>query len=536
MSTQVDQKPKVVAIRATQAQTALLKAAYSVSHSPPSKAIAELSQQTGLPGKWISNWFGRQRSKSRRNGEIIDLTMSSSASTITPRTATPAEQKPENIASLLSEQPSSSSPAPGTPMSATTTKAKAAKAPRKRPPRATKPKPKPRTVVKPEPQEAALPTDITSTTSQARPPQLLPSVMSPLGTQGSNHPAFMHSHLPVPPPTRSGMASRPQPGSIYSPETTKNTYSPSTSGVYSSTGHFTVSLRDHAQPNATPRQGPSTRRNFRNPVSNGFYSEAASSPVASSPYQKDLDIESQMGSSPAPRSEYSGFTSTAAPVTTGPTPAPVPPFMPPIAQGSLVDQKSLRNIHSQALAAYTTMYNNHPSAYQAMLLNYATLFPAILPAITGALAASGSFPRIPESETPALAPPAFAGPTFGGQSSADLGVPLLPSSPLLPPVPIDNDDALPAASSYDSVSVTKEIQETPWNSGSDYLDFSSLHYDYAPYSHLEERLQPFRLPESTYLFGREGVVNHLLDERLAVEEPFQAAMGLVLLSKLGLEW
>jgi len=28
----------------------------------------------------------------------------------------------------------------------------------------------------------------------------------------------------------------------------------------------------------------------------------------------------------------------------------------------------------------------------------------------------------------------------------------------------------------------------------------------------------------------------LLDERFAVEEPFQAAMGLVLLSKLGLEW
>ena len=84
--------------------------------------------------------------------------------------------------------------------------------------------------------------------------------------------------------------------------------------------------------------------------------------------------------------------------------------------------------------------------------------------------------------------------------------------------------------------MTPEAPGTRWNTSSDFLDFSSINHDCAPLIHLQERLEPFRLPESTYLFGREGVVNHLLDERFAVEEPFQAAMGLVLLSKLGLEW
>jgi hypothetical protein len=127
----------------------------------------------------------------------------------------------------------------------------------------------------------------------------------------------------------------------------------------------------------------------------------------------------------------------------------------------------------------------------------------------------------------------FANPTTEYDVSTELGSSHPPSSPRLPPVIID-DDETEAASYYSSIK--NEPQETPWSSGSDFLDFSGLHYDYAPLSHLQERLEPFRLPESTYLFGREEVANHLLNERLAVEEPFQAAMGLVLLSKLGLEW
>jgi len=42
------QKPKIVAIRSTPEQTALLKATYSVSYNPSPKTIAELSQRTGL--------------------------------------------------------------------------------------------------------------------------------------------------------------------------------------------------------------------------------------------------------------------------------------------------------------------------------------------------------------------------------------------------------------------------------------------------------------------------------------------------------
>ncbi len=108
-------------------------------------------------------------------------------------------------------------------------------------------------------------------------------------------------------------------------------------------------------------------------------------------------------------------------------------------------------------------------------------------------------------------------------------------SPRLPPL-VTHDVADNALEVNDPPAAEKQEQDSPWTSGSDSLDFSGLYYDYAPLGHLQERLEPIRLPESNYLFGREDVDNHLLDERLAVEEPFQAAMGLVLLSKLGLQW
>jgi hypothetical protein len=34
----------------------------------------------------------------------------------------------------------------------------------------------------------------------------------------------------------------------------------------------------------------------------------------------------------------------------------------------------------------------------------------------------------------------------------------------------------------------------------------------------------------------DGMIDRLLDEKLAEDDPFQATMGLVLLSQLGLEW
>lgn len=161
----------------------------------------------------------------------------------------------------------------------------------------------------------------------------------------------------------------------------------------------------------------------------------------------------------------------------------------------------------------------------------------LLPALAGTLAASGS---IPSSNRPTIPAPVSVECPIGENALTDTKVPpSLPSfNPEFPLTLLNNDNLeVPVEPlGYSSSAIESEAQGTQWDPGSDYLDFSSLHYDCAPLSHLQERLEPFRLPESTYLFGREGVVNHLLDERFAVEEPFQAAMGLVLLSKLGLEW
>lgn len=63
----------------------------------------------------------------------------------------------------------------------------------------------------------------------------------------------------------------------------------------------------------------------------------------------------------------------------------------------------------------------------------------------------------------------------------------------------------------------------------------------APLKHLTDILGSFRDQAGTYaklvdMQEREGLMKCLLDDELARRSPFQAAMGLVLLSKLGLEW
>ena len=63
----------------------------------------------------------------------------------------------------------------------------------------------------------------------------------------------------------------------------------------------------------------------------------------------------------------------------------------------------------------------------------------------------------------------------------------------------------------------------------------------APLKHLTDVLGRFRDQDGTYtklvdLQEREGLMKCLLDDDLARRSPFQAAMGLVLLSKLGLKW
>ncbi|KAJ3573982.1 hypothetical protein NP233_g2068 [Leucocoprinus birnbaumii] len=554
MNVQTSQKPKPVAIRATPTQTALLKAAYAVSYNPSPKSIKELSQQTGLyalfpscrarannntirlwtrPEKWISNWFSRQRTKARKNGEVIDLTTSSSTSTATSGTlsVTPTllvakvEEGLGGGIDTLSEDRSSSPVTQTSDAAPAQGKAKATKVPLKRAPRKSKPKPKPKPVVKPEPREASLPVAVTpGTVAQGRPPQLLPSVAA-----FQTGETVMQPPLPIPPPTRSAMGSRPPTKRIYSQNATNQIISQEPAEVFSTTGHFSVPLHDNPRSSTIKRKGrPIFRDDFRNSVPSDYYSDPVLPGDAASPFQRDMDFDSQRASSPVQPSEYSASDFAPAQLTASSTSAFLPsPRVPSAAQAT--DQQSLLNIQSQ-LAGYTAMYNNNPAAYRAMLLNYAALFPALLPAIT-ALVASGS-----RGNVQATMPLASAGYT-GVMDPDDFEVPPPSSSPILPSIAADDDSVeVPVGSSNYASMMKQDTQETPWSSGSDYLDFSSLNYDYAPFSHLQDRLEPYRLPESAYLFGREGIVNHLLDEQLAVEEPFQAAMGLVLLSKLGLQW
>jgi len=63
----------------------------------------------------------------------------------------------------------------------------------------------------------------------------------------------------------------------------------------------------------------------------------------------------------------------------------------------------------------------------------------------------------------------------------------------------------------------------------------------APLRHLTDVLDPYRDERGTYTRlmdeqQRPALARHLLDESLLERNPFQAAMGLSLMSKLGLEW
>ncbi|KAF5315426.1 hypothetical protein D9619_007284 [Psilocybe cf. subviscida] len=58
---------KPTRIRASRAQSAILKAAFAVSNNVSQDVLQDLAAQTGLPPKWISSWFGRAKRSKVRN-------------------------------------------------------------------------------------------------------------------------------------------------------------------------------------------------------------------------------------------------------------------------------------------------------------------------------------------------------------------------------------------------------------------------------------------------------------------------------------
>jgi len=238
--------------------------------------------------KWISNWFSRQRSKSRKLGEIIDITG-----------ATPVIKVEEDNLDVSMANRSSSPPMPDPHIVSTTEKAGPVKASRKRPPRKGKTKKKSENTVKKESQEAPLSATASSASRQRQPPQLLPSVTTSGRAQTrQTRQTPMQPPLPIPLPTRSAMASRPQENSIYSQDTREKPES--------------VTLCEDIRPSSYRRQNrPVMRNDFRHSVPGNYYSDPVSA-EATSPYQKDSEINSRRTSSPIQYPEYASSESVPA--------------------------------------------------------------------------------------------------------------------------------------------------------------------------------------------------------------------------------
>ncbi|KAF9562645.1 hypothetical protein CPC08DRAFT_796205 [Agrocybe pediades] len=74
------------AIRATAGQASILRKAYNLSNVASPDQLQALSESTGLPAKWIHQWFGRQRLKDRKKSKqaatVPDASIRSSTSSV----------------------------------------------------------------------------------------------------------------------------------------------------------------------------------------------------------------------------------------------------------------------------------------------------------------------------------------------------------------------------------------------------------------------------------------------------------------------
>lgn len=291
---------------------------------------------------------------------------------------------------MESEPPSSSPRSTVQDLSVPVAHVKLAGPTRRRAPRTRKPKAK--TVVKPEPQESLMPQESFPAATLQKAPELLPPVPNSRTTRGQNQNAFMQSRLPLPPPTRSRVPPEHMSNRIQSKNNNDDSTIVPMGDIYSSTGYFSVPRpnTNSGQSIDAPRrrQGPIMRANFRHSVPNDYYSDPTSVDAAS-PYQKDLDMESQRLSSPAPSAARDPLTthsrSTAAStpayepfsptgmIRLGPTSRP-DSISPGLAQDTLRIQQAPWSLSPQALMA---LLNDNPAVYRAMLLSYATVFPVI---------------------------------------------------------------------------------------------------------------------------------------------------------------
>ena len=200
----------------------------------------------------------------------------------------------------------------------------------------------------------------------------------------------------------------------------------------------------------------------------------------------------------------------------------------PGSQPSPVVFKSSRaTVYQQGPRFHTHFYNNGPANYRNTRANLGTL-PSLL----------SNHTSVPNPSF-YLAEPMLSAPNMSRQQS-------IQSQPGLGDH-MNNHSAkvLSMHSELEDIDVSAQynllISRMEASQGFPTFYNEALDPSLAPLKHLTDVLGRFRDEDGTYrkladLQEREGLIKCLLDEDLASRSPFQAAMGLVLLSKLGLEW
>lgn len=263
---------------------------YRIVCSLPTKVNICALKLTHRPEKWISNWFGRQRGKSRK---AVDKT-----------TGTVATLKTEHQKVPLESDPPSSSPR----SAAQELPEPAHKPIRRKAPRTKKPKaPNSKSAVKAEPKELPMPLMSAATVPLGQPlPSLSSVTCSIVRDQSQNITLLKHAPIMLP-------ATTPQ-------STSKSVQPKYSSGrlpavnfaeVFSSMDYSALGSNCRQISSAHIQQGPIMRSDFRHSFADdySFDSDAASHPETS------LDLEPQRPSSPTSSEAENSMTTTRSGAT-----------------------------------------------------------------------------------------------------------------------------------------------------------------------------------------------------------------------------
>ncbi|KAG6853920.1 hypothetical protein C0991_012410 [Blastosporella zonata] len=501
-------------VKATQEQIDILQSGYAASETLSKERAAKLSEATGLTLKWISSWFQRERRKKgharlkpRKHTTKTAMSVQEIAAfktehsdfalseTVVSTSDRDPDEKPPLSKDLTKKtrKPRKKRKPPTPPPDRSPLKAPFVSLPL--PPRL--PRPHPQASIQAQPQTA----DPDSPTSRFILREMVPLIYKPR-SQSPSHPIPHDTEidpLSVPPHFSLTRPASPSTSALSGPRILSPNFEPDTSYRLGNASHLgSTFLWQESAHTQSPSAHDSHHKTYEK--------------VGPTRATRELPKDSDLLKRPSSQRSLGG-------------PGPIRPLLPLNPPTWNTAQFSLPYQHRYPGAAYgaysqglsdNSMKENQPMYYH----------PTYVPQAPSKLRSHGS----------RILPPLFATSdlTRSGSRRQVLSATATQSPassiPTPPPPPSSSFQPAQLAPQISHTSLPSQSQEVvqPHDQYSFFFDSTT-----APLKHLDV-LAPS--PDYNENFSIDEMINLLLDERLATEDPFQAAMGLVFASQLGLSW